>query len=210
MRAGVLWTIIVLVMLALGGRDASATEDEKPFDPYSCWCSGKFLDVSLGHFDGRGNFVVDVPVWNEGVTSEREVGTVLSVGYNPERLEQPHLIFDNSWFRGQWCFQPVSAADPDTVLLRSTVCEATVVEGGTLPHSCEHQVHLSDVVRFSKAALFGGMECRAAAERYLAMGKAEGCSVGRSSHFGLGLSLVLTWLGWRRLGRRRVWKDDAR
>lgn len=209
MRAGVLGTIIMLATLALGGRDATATEEEKPFDPYSCWCSGKFLDVSLGHFDGQRNFVVDVPVWNEGVASGREVGTVLSVGYNPEKLEQPHLIFDNSWFRGQWCFQAVAAADPDTVRLRSTVCEETVVEGGTLPHSCEHEVDLADVVRFSKAALFGGMECRTAADRYLGMGKVEGCSFGGSSHVGMGLCLALTWLGWCRVWRRRVWLDDS-
>ena len=194
-------SILALTLTIIGlsmAREASATEDEKPFDPYSCWCSTKFMDVSIGHFDQTGLFVIDVPVWNEGTNDERLPGTTLNIGYSLGREDEPFLIFDSSWYRGQWCFQPVESLDPQAVLLRSSVCERKLVQGGVLPDSCQHYASLAQVVSFSKVAL-SGEGCRKAADNYLGMGEVSGCLSGSSSIWAL-----LGILGYL-VTRRSVW-----
>lgn len=190
-------TVSVFVLLGLG--QVAATEDEKPFDQYSCWCSDIFLDVSIGHFDGARGFVIDRPVWNRGVPAERRAGTTLEIGYNLGSPSELFLIHDNSWHIGQWCFHTVSSLNPDEVVLRSTACDRVPDQGGVLPDSCANDARLSDVVRFAEATLFGGMRCREAADRYLGMGHDRGCNSGRESWVGL---VVLGCLR----GVARVWR----
>ncbi|HRE90859.1 MAG TPA: hypothetical protein PK095_17175 [Myxococcota bacterium] len=203
-REAIARSTLLLVLALASSAPRVLAETPRPFDPRSCWCNTRFLDVSLGHFETgpgeRDRFIIDTPLWNGPKAAARQPGAEVYVNVSATGGSGPHLLFDQSHYAGWWCLVPVGSSTPSEITLRTTECYYLTARGAELPEGCDTEVALPDLVAFSQEAE-ATQDCLAAATKHLGAEFPDREDVGCS---GATLPGALALLALSLRGRRRA------